>query len=157
MQINQALGKLTPAHPDLLPILASVREKYNIPEIAPGDPTLAEIVGADNMPDVEAMRDEIEQELRKVPEFLPEKAQLVFKILEDKENDFAYPEMDELSEEMRKMVKALMLLATQFVEPDKYAFDIVQIETIDVAIFQKTEGSIYRSTGHSIPLQHSRT
>lgn len=125
MLITKALGKLTPAHPDLLPILAFVREKYGIPEIALGDETLAEILGADNMPDVEAMRDDIEQELRKVPDFLPEKAQLVFKILEAKENDFAYPEMDELSEEMRKMVKALMLLATQFVEPYKYAFDII--------------------------------
>jgi len=38
MKITKTLGKLTPAHPDLLPILASVRKKYGIPEIAPGDP-----------------------------------------------------------------------------------------------------------------------
>jgi hypothetical protein len=125
MQITNALGKLTPAHPDLMPILVSVREKYNIPEIAPGDPTLAEIVGADNMPNVEAMRDDIEQELRKIPDFLPEKAQLIYKIIDAKENDFDYPEMDELSDEMRKMVKALMLVTAQMVEPYKYAFDIV--------------------------------
>ena len=125
MQINKLLGKLTPAHPDFLPILTSVREKYDIPEIAPGDETLAEIVGADNMPDVEAMRDDIEQELRKVPDFLPKEALLIYKILEAKEQDFPYPELDELSEEMRKMVKQLMSVTAQMVEPYKYAFDII--------------------------------
>ena len=108
-----------------MPILASVRKKYGIPEIAPGDPTLAEFLGADNMPDIEVIRDEIEQELRKVPDFLPEKAQMIFKILEAKENNFDYPELDELSEEMRNMVKALMLVVTQLVEPYKLAFDII--------------------------------
>ena len=93
MKINQTLGKLTPAHPDLLPILASVREKYGIPEIAPGDATLAEFLGVDNMPDIEAIRDEIERELRKVPDFLPEKSQLIHKIIDAKENDFPYPEI----------------------------------------------------------------
>jgi hypothetical protein len=125
MQITKALGKLTPAHPDLLPILASICERYGIPEIAQGDPTLAEILGADNMPDIEAMRDDIEQELRKIPDFLPEKSQLIYKIIDAKENDFDYPEMDELSDEMRKMVKALMLVTAQMVESYKYAFDIV--------------------------------
>jgi len=67
MLINQALGKLTPAHPGILPILMSILEKYDISEIALGDETLDEIVEAENMLDVEALRDEIKQELRKIP------------------------------------------------------------------------------------------
>jgi len=48
MQINKLLGKPTPAHPELVPILKAIREKYNFPEIAPGDDTIAEILNSEN-------------------------------------------------------------------------------------------------------------
>jgi len=37
MKETQLLSKLNPAHPDFLPILQNIREKYNIPEISPED------------------------------------------------------------------------------------------------------------------------
>lgn len=62
MQINKLLGILTPAHPDIFPVLEIIREKYNIPEIAPGDYTLAEILWAEDEIDLEAMYHDIETE-----------------------------------------------------------------------------------------------
>lgn len=34
------IGKLLPTHPDILPILLEIREKYKIPEISPGDDSI---------------------------------------------------------------------------------------------------------------------
>lgn len=73
MQINKLLGKLTPAHPDIFPVLEIIREKYNLPEIAPGDYTLVEILGAEDQIDLEAMYHDIETELREILNCYPPK------------------------------------------------------------------------------------
>ena len=33
MKESELLGKLMPGHPDILPIIESIREKYQIPEV----------------------------------------------------------------------------------------------------------------------------
>jgi hypothetical protein len=40
MEETKILGKLLPSHPDILPILKEIREKYKIPEISPTDDSL---------------------------------------------------------------------------------------------------------------------
>lgn len=40
MKEAHLLGKLLPSHPDILPILEEIREKYQIPEISPTDNSL---------------------------------------------------------------------------------------------------------------------
>jgi hypothetical protein len=40
MKETKLLGKLLPSHPDILPILVEIREKYHIPEISPIDNSL---------------------------------------------------------------------------------------------------------------------
>jgi len=124
MREENFFGKLLPSHPDLLPSLQRIREKYNIPEIAPGDETLAEILGAENEIDLEAFRQDIETELRKIPELLPKGADIIYKILQDKEeNNLNFPELDELSEEIRANVNALMMLLVSIIEPYRFAID----------------------------------
>jgi len=73
-------GSLMPSHPYILPVLEVIREKYNIPETAPGDDTLAEILGSENEIDLEALHQDIETELRKNPEFLPPEAKSIYKL-----------------------------------------------------------------------------
>lgn len=124
MREDKLFGKLLPSHPDLLPILQRIREKYNIPEIAPGDETLAEILGAENEIDLEALHQDIESELRKIPELLPEGTDAIYKILQGKEeNNLNSPGLDELSEETRSIINALMMLLVSFLEPFRFAID----------------------------------
>jgi len=37
MKESKLLGTLLPSHPDLIPIIQAIREKYNLPEISPDD------------------------------------------------------------------------------------------------------------------------
>jgi hypothetical protein len=37
MKEAQFLGSLLPSHPNLIPIIQAIREKYNLPEISPDD------------------------------------------------------------------------------------------------------------------------
>ena len=43
MKESQLLGTLLPSHPDFIPIVQAVREKYNLPEISPDDDPINEI------------------------------------------------------------------------------------------------------------------
>jgi hypothetical protein len=44
MKESTLLGKLLPSHPDILPILEEIREKYQIPPISPSDDSLKELL-----------------------------------------------------------------------------------------------------------------
>jgi hypothetical protein len=39
LDMNEAelLGELFPSHPDIIPIIQNIREKYEIPEVSPED------------------------------------------------------------------------------------------------------------------------
>jgi hypothetical protein len=60
-------SSLLPSHPDLLPILQNIRNKYGIPEIDPDDIGMKEILLSDNDIDWLSVRQEIEAQVRKKP------------------------------------------------------------------------------------------
>ena len=84
---SKLLGTLLPSHPDLFPILERIREKYLIPEIPPDDDELIEILSANEI-DWQAVRKEIEQEVRTNENILPESMRKIYaaiKKYEDKD------------------------------------------------------------------------
>jgi hypothetical protein len=44
MKESELLGKLMPGHPDVLPIIENIREKYQIPEVRPEDEDITELL-----------------------------------------------------------------------------------------------------------------
>jgi hypothetical protein len=71
MKESQFLGALLPSHPDFLPIEDSIREKYSLPEISPGDEEIAEIFLGDEIMPLEGFRKDIENKVRENLSFLP--------------------------------------------------------------------------------------
>lgn len=49
MKESQFLGTLLPSHPDFLPIVQAIREKYNLPEISPDDDPITEVTIGDEI------------------------------------------------------------------------------------------------------------
>ena len=124
MQINKILGKLAPAHKDIIPVIKTIREKYRIPEIAPGDETLAEILGSKTLVNVEALHQDIETGLRERPKFLPENSEAVYNIFRDKEeHNLNYPELNDIPSDLRKDIKTLMFVLIKILEPYHQALE----------------------------------
>ena len=44
MKESELLGKLMPGHPDILPKMENIREKYQIPEVRPEDEYITELL-----------------------------------------------------------------------------------------------------------------
>ena len=55
----QLFGKLLPTHPEILPILEEIREKYQLPEISPQDDSLKILVRYELELDWDAIHAEI--------------------------------------------------------------------------------------------------
>jgi hypothetical protein len=68
---SRFLGALLPSHPDFLPIVQAIREKYNLPEIRPDDEPIIEICLGDEIIPLEEFRKDIENRMRENLSFLP--------------------------------------------------------------------------------------
>jgi hypothetical protein len=71
MKESEFLGTLLPSHPDFFPIVQSIREKYNLPEISPDDEAIKEIFLGEKIISLEEFRNEIENCVRENLTFLP--------------------------------------------------------------------------------------
>lgn len=49
MKESELLGKLMPGHPDILPIIENIREKYQLPEVDPEGEPIKEIYLVDKL------------------------------------------------------------------------------------------------------------
>jgi hypothetical protein len=71
MKEAQFLGTLLPSHPDFIPIIQAIREKYSLPEISPDDDPITEIYLGDESVPLEEFRQDIEDRIRENLVFLP--------------------------------------------------------------------------------------
>ena len=67
MKETLLIGTLLPSHPDFIPILHAIREKYKIPEIDPDENGIKEILLSDKDIDWHSVRQEIEAQVRNSP------------------------------------------------------------------------------------------
>ena len=126
MQINKLFGKLTPVHPDLLPILTAIREKYNFPEIAPGDDALAEILGAEVEIYPDILRQDIITALKDNPDLLPPEAKAIYTLFQAKEgNKFNLSELDKCPPEIKKNFLILLDLVVALYKPSYAVIDAI--------------------------------
>ncbi len=139
MKETQFLGTLLPSHPDIRPIIQKIREKYGIPEIVSSD-GLKEILLFDHEIDWEAMRRDLEKELRQLSGLLPPELALYHKIIELNENLPAEPTFTEpITEKLKADVLSLYhayvhvhgLLSNIVASPWKTAIDNIFSGTAD--------------------------
>jgi hypothetical protein len=71
MKESQFLGTLLPSHPNFLPIVEAIREKYGLPEITPGDDPISDISLGDEIISLEEFRKDIANRIRGNLPFLP--------------------------------------------------------------------------------------
>jgi hypothetical protein len=61
MKESELLGRLLPGHPDIIPIIEKIREKYQIPPINPEDDDITQLL---------LTNDEVHQDIDECPVFL---------------------------------------------------------------------------------------
>jgi hypothetical protein len=117
MKETQLLGKLLPSHPDILPVLVEIREKYQIPEISPTDNSLKILLEYDLEIDWKAVHAEILEKLKE-SDFLPDKTKKMYNSLKKLQSEGVHdPEFEKVSEEFKKNVLTLFDLFLKQYEP----------------------------------------
>jgi hypothetical protein len=118
MKETELFSSLLPSHPDLLPIIKRIREKYNIPEIDPDDFGMKEILLSDNDIDWQSVLQEIEVQIRNIPELLPSSIKPLLKFIHAENQPLIFSNFEEVPEELRNQLNALMaVLVSQIIEP----------------------------------------
>jgi hypothetical protein len=103
MLINQALGKLTPAHPDVLPILEEIRERYQIPEISPLDNSLQVLLRHELEFDWKAIHAEIQEKLKNTPDIFDKGMKKLYEGTKEyqEKGGIKDPELEKVSQEFQ--------------------------------------------------------
>lgn len=117
MEEAKLLGKLLPTHPDILPILLEIKEKYQIPEISPTDNSIKVLLEFESEIDWESVYAEI---LEKVTEsdLLPEKTKRAYDALKKIQSEGLKDlELEKVSEDFRKSLQTLINLFMKQYEP----------------------------------------
>lgn len=120
MKEAKLLGTLLPSHPDLIPILSDIRDKYNLPIIDQEDDALKEIILADQDIDLEAIQKEIEEKVKSLPELLPAKLSDLYQKYKsmDKEKALKDAEQSEVPEPLKgQIISVFDTLYDDFLTP----------------------------------------
>ncbi|MBT3187900.1 MAG: hypothetical protein HN736_09070 [Anaerolineae bacterium] len=127
MLINQTLGKLTPAHPDILPILEEIREKYQIPEISSTDNEMQILLRHELEFDWKAIHAEIQNKLKDLPDFIPEGTKKIYDEVKTypEKKDVKDPDLEKVSEKFRDNFYVLMDMLYEILLPTIEALDNV--------------------------------
>lgn len=118
MSQSKLFTSLLPSHPDLLPILQEIREKYAIPEIGPEDEGIHELLLSDSDLNLEEIQKEIYQKVREIPDLFPAGFINILQHYETRTEDkFIVPGLDCLPEDSRIQVEAALQLMYQSLIP----------------------------------------
>lgn len=122
MKETEFLGKLMPGHPDVLPIIESIREKYSIPPVDPEDDIDEILLTRDDI-DWDAVKQDIDAQVKDFP-FFDEKETAYLQGLRTITNlPFDAPEFAALSNETREGLKKVFSILIQ-----PYALSLTVIE-----------------------------
>jgi hypothetical protein len=124
MKESEFLGTLLPSHPNFFPIVQSIREKYNLPEISPDDEAIKEIFLGEKIIPLEEFRKEIENCVRENLTFLPPELLKIYipakafsEIKYDSEIESYPPELQKQMMIVLKFAKTLMDTIVQIIDP----------------------------------------
>lgn len=123
MKENEFLGTLLPSHPDLIPIIEAVREKYNLPEISPDDDPITEIYLGDDIIPLEEFRQEIKNRILENLAFMPPEIAKQYKSLKALIETQTLQEFELLSDELKSKMYLLLNAMKDIVKPSLSGLD----------------------------------
>jgi hypothetical protein len=106
MKESELLGKLMPGHPDILPIIENIREKYRIPDVRPED-DIAEILLTRDDIDWDAVHKDIELQVKNVPLLDDPETKYIQNLKNLQSMPLDFPELGILPEETRNAIKTM--------------------------------------------------
>jgi len=116
MKESQFLGTLLPSHPDFLPIEQSIREKYNLPEISPGDEEIGEIFLGEEPISLEEFRKDIEKHIRENLSFLPPELLKIYQLTKSLSVEQINAQHEEELENLPPDIKVAMEASFKFTQ-----------------------------------------
>ncbi len=129
MKEAQFLGSLLPSHPDLLPIIEAVKEKYKLKPVYPDDEPIEEIYLGDKIVSLEEFRQDIENRVRADLAFMSPETTKVYRsaksIVEAKE----ITGLELLPDEMKKAMEIFFTFMKGIMKPVYELLD-VQIDSV---------------------------
>lgn len=107
MKETELLGKLLPGHPDILPIIENIREKYGIPPINPEDDPTEILLTRDDI-NWEVVEKDIETQVESIPLFDDAETKYIQSIKRLQGASLDFPELDVLDENTKNAIKKMM-------------------------------------------------
>ena len=129
MKEAKFLGALLPSSPDFLPIIQSVREKYDLPEISPKDDPIEKIYLGDEIVPLEEFRQDIENRLRENLGFMPPETAKLYQSAKSLQQANIGQELDTLTDNMKTDIEKLFEFLKTLTGPVIQLLDI-QIKSI---------------------------
>jgi hypothetical protein len=143
MKEAKFLGNLLPAHPDIIPIVKAVREKYNLHEVNPEEEPIEEIYLEDRIVPFEEFRQEImSQILENLDSLFPENFVKTYRTAKATSEAKEFTDIDQFSEKQKPMIESFFQLMKNLMQPVYSALN-AQIESITDMLY------IYLLTGET--------
>lgn len=117
MKESKLLGTLLPSHPDLIPIVQAMREKYNLPEISPDDEPINKIYLGDEIIPLEEFRQDIENQLCKNLNFFSPETIKLYKLTKAISETQNFRGMEALPDEVTKQMGDLFIALKNMLTP----------------------------------------
>lgn len=112
MNEAELLGEPFPSHPDVIPIIKNIREKYQIPPIDPEDEDITELLLTNYEIDWEAVRRDIETQVKNIPLFEGAEVNYIQTLKRLRDSSLDFPEFvilpEPTSNALKKLVSALI-------------------------------------------------
>jgi len=122
MKEAQIIGKLLPTHPDILPILEEIREKFNIPPISPTDESLKILLEFDLEINWKAVHGEILERVKETDIFL-DKTIRIYRLL--KKAQAVTPDDWDFENISEKFKNEILALADLLIKQNKPLLDSI--------------------------------
>ncbi len=130
MKESKLLGALLPSHPDLVPIIEAVREKYNLPEIFPDDDPIEEIFLGDEIIPLEEFRQDIENRVRENLTFMPPETAKMYQSAKSMIEAKEITGLELVPDEMKKAIESFFVYMKGLMKP---VYELLDAQVVSVA------------------------
>ncbi len=143
MKEAKFLGALLPSHPDLMPIIETVREKYNLPEISPDDDPIDEIYLGDEIVPLDEFRQEIRNRVLEIlDDFFPENFVKFYKSSKSISEEGELTDIERYPDDIKPAIQSFFQYMKNMMQP-VYSILNMQIESVANMLY------IYLLTGET--------
>ena len=129
MRVSKFLGALLPTHPDFLPIIQELREKYQLAEISPDDDPIEEVCLGNEIIPLKEFRRDIENLVRENLGFMPPDTKKLYVSAKILSAMTEFKELEILTAETKIAMEAFIKFIKGMMQPIVQLLD-VQIDSV---------------------------